>query len=316
MQNWLETLKDLLLLSDEDVDSVRKGDFKTLLNENRDGLVRVCGVYAALLLCLFIFLSLFFWLGGTGRLVLMFLFFSVFAVAGALSGKEAALRATRERGVAGFVILMLAFVLMRMFSDVSANGSGPSQALMYVVFAGAIGGGLALKPKLQDRNWADLQIILTALSLAVFVTMMQSAFIRMTIDANAEYVRQYSERQRAKQAEEMRKNSMSAPEKACTSEEECKRMNMKKNDYYIKHEAEVMATCENAVAKEITSRFEWTVSPADYKFTSYQVDVLNDEITVSGDRVRLIDAQGNKTPLSYRCRYNVRSKTTDVTLNK
>lgn len=318
MQNWQEKLKDALLLSDEDVASVLKGDFKTLMSQNKEGALRTLSLYGACLAGVMIFLLLFSVFGGMFKLILMMLFFGVFVAVAAIIGKDAVLRATKEPGIFYFVGFLLAAVVMSMFSDITAEGSGASQFLLFLILGGAVGGSIALKPKFQEKNWSVSQVVLAALMIVSALTMTQSAFIRMTIDGNMEYIRQYSEHQRRKQAETMRQgfSSGAAAPQACTTEEECKRMNMKKNDFYAKHEAEAMATCENAVAKEITSRFEWTVSPQDYKFTNYQVDVLNDLITLNGDKAQLIDASGNKTPISYRCRYNTRTKTTEVMLNK
>lgn len=318
IQNWQEKLKDALLLSDEDAQSVLKGDFKTVLSRNMEGALRTLSVYGAFLAAVMIFLLLFSVFGGMFKLILMMLFLGVIAAIGAAIGKEAALQATKEPGIFYFAGFLLGMVVMSMFSDITSEGSGASQFLLFLVLGGAVGGCIAMKPKFQEKNWAVSQVVLAALVLVCAFTMTQSAFIRMTIDGNMEYIRQYSEQKRREQAQAMREgfSSGAAAPQACTTEEECKRMNMKKNDYYAQHEAEAMATCENAVAKEITSRFEWTVSPQDYKFTNYQVDVLNDMITLSGDRAQLIDANGNKTQISYRCRYNTRRKTTDVVMNK
>ena len=64
MQNWQEKLKDALLLNDEDVDSVLKGDFKTLLSRNKEGALRTLSLYGACLAGVMIFLLLFSAFGG------------------------------------------------------------------------------------------------------------------------------------------------------------------------------------------------------------------------------------------------------------
>ena len=64
IQNWQEKLKDALLLSDEDAQSVLKGDFKTLLSQNREGALRTLSVYGAFLAAVMIFLLLFSVFGG------------------------------------------------------------------------------------------------------------------------------------------------------------------------------------------------------------------------------------------------------------
>ena len=86
-------------------------------------------------------------------------------------------------------------------------------------------------------------------------------------------------------------------------------MNMKKNSYYEQYEEVAQDVCESAVAKEITGRFEWTVSAKDYKFNKYEVDVLKDEIALFGDLAQLIANNGARTKVTYTCRYNTKKKT-------
>lgn len=96
IQNWQEKLKDALLLSDEDAQSVLKGDFKTVLSRNREGALRTLSVYGAFLAAVMIFLLLFSVFGGMFKLILMMLFLGVIAAIGAAIGKEAALQATKR----------------------------------------------------------------------------------------------------------------------------------------------------------------------------------------------------------------------------
>lgn len=93
-------------------------------------------------------------------------------------------------------------------------------------------------------------------------------------------------------------------------------MNTKKNSYYAEYEEFAQEACENAVAKEIPGRFEWTVSAKDYKFTSYEVDVLKDDILLIGDRAQLIANDGTKTKITYTCHYNTKKKTTTAAIQK
>lgn len=59
MQNLQEKIKELLLLSDDDIEPLLRGDFKTLLAQNKEGAVRVGIVYGSCIVVLLLFLSLF-----------------------------------------------------------------------------------------------------------------------------------------------------------------------------------------------------------------------------------------------------------------
>ncbi|MGN0904880.1 MAG: hypothetical protein ACI4PW_06970 [Alphaproteobacteria bacterium] len=316
MQGWQEKLKDALLLSDEDVALVFKGDFKTLLTQNKEGALRVLSTYGIFLAALLMFLILFSVFGGMCKLVLILLAFGVLGALAFMLKRDGVIRMTQIPAFSYFLMFMLAAVTLAMFSDISKMGSGGSKFLLLLVLGGLGGGFYSLRPKALEKGWSNIQMVLVALLISSFILSFQAAFIQMSIDSTLEHVRYASEMQRQKQADEIRRNSMSAPQKACTSDEECRRMNTKKNEYYAEHEEIAMETCENAVAKEITSRFEWTVSPKEYKFSSYQVDVLEDLITLRGDRAELIEDGGNRRPITYVCRFNTKTKTTDVVLNK
>ena len=109
---------------------------------------------------------------------------------------------------------------------------------------------------------------------------------------------------RLRQAQEMKQNMLS-----CTTAEECARLQMNKNKFYQQHERIAQETCEYAVAAQVPSRFEWTVTTKTPKFTQYSIDVLKETIMLSGNNATTIEADGTKKPFSYTCVYNTKTKT-------
>ena len=88
------------------------------------------------------------------------------------------------------------------------------------------------------------------------------------------------------------------------------------NTYYAQYEEISQELCESAVAKEIPGRFEWTVSAKDYKFDRYEVDILKDEIILSGNRAQLIAGNSARMKISYTCRYNTKKKTAQASIQR
>lgn len=316
MQNWQNKLKDILLLSDDDADLVLKADFKTLMKENKDGAIRVLSLYGAFLVALLIFIALFSFFGGLCKIILILIAAAVIGGLGFFIGKDNLIKASKIPAISYFVIFLLSATTLSMFSDVSRMGSGGSKFLLLLIVGGLGAGVYFIRPKVEEKGWSSVQLAIAALLLSSFILSFQVALIQVSIDNDINRVRVVSELRRQKQAEQIRRDSMASPQKACTTDEECRKMNTKKNEYYAKFEEIAMETCEKAVSKEIPSRFEWTVSPKEYKFSSYQVDVLQDQILLAGDKAQLIDGSGNKKPFGYVCRYNTKTKTTEVMLNK
>lgn len=107
MQNLQEKIKELLLLSDNDIEPLLKGDFKTLLSQNKEGAVRVGIVYGSFIVILLLFLSLFSVFGAFGKVILSFLMFGLISIPAFLAGEENVLKATRYPAFSYFLLFVL-----------------------------------------------------------------------------------------------------------------------------------------------------------------------------------------------------------------
>ncbi len=314
MQNLQEKIKELLLLSDDDVEPLLKGDFKTLLSQNKEGAVRVGIVYGSFIVVLLLFLSLFSVFGAFGKVILSFMLFGVIAIAAFLAGLKNLLRITQYPAFSYFLLFLFGLMTLSMFSDISSQGSILSKMLLFMIVAGVVAGAYSLRQKAKENGLNLIQLVLAALFAGAFLLSMQAAAVQFGMDREIAMTRQRQEIRRLREAEQMRMNQAST--KICTTDEECRKMNTKKNTYYAEYEEIAQETCETAVAKEIQGRFEWTVSARDYKFTSYEVDVLKDDILLIGDRAQLIANDGTKTKITYTCHYNTKKKTTTAAIQQ
>ena len=306
MSNLQEKIKKFLLLSDEDADLLAAGDFKSLLVQNKEAVVRVGILYAGVLAAVLIYLSLFSVFGAFGRLILLSLFFGTAALV-VFTHRDEFLSLLKYPLFSYFFAGIFALVALSAFSDISSQGSFISKLLALLIIGGAAGGIYTLRAKLAEFGISTLQTAVLALVGCSLLLSLQTVGIRFVSDQDFSNAQRRSEARRLRDAEQMRHNHASM--KACASEEECRKLNMKKNTYYSQYEEVAQEACEVAVAKEISGRFEWTVSAKDYKFGGYEVDVLKDEITLTGDRAQLIGRNGVKTKIFYSCRYNTRKKT-------
>ena len=201
-----------------------------------------------------------------------------------------------------------------MFSDISSQGSFLSKLMLFMIVAGVGAGAYTARQVAAGYGVNLIQLVVVALFAGGFLLSLQAAAVQFGLDREVAVAQQRQEMRRLREAEKMRMNNAST--KICSTDEECRKMNTKKNSYYAEYEEYAQEACENAVAKEIPGRFEWTVSAKDYKFTSYEVDVLKDDILLIGDRAQLISNNGIKTKISYTCHYNTKKKTTVAAIQR
>ncbi len=313
MSDMKEKIKGFLLLSDEDVVFLYDGNFKGLLNRNKEACVRMGILYGCVLIAVLLYLSLFSVLGAFGKLVSAGLFFGSVALAGWMRRKD--LATLSEYPVFSYSVTGIFFLIaLSLLSDISSQGSFLSVFLALLILGGIVGGFYTLRRPAAEFGISTVQGIGLALAACSVLFSLQMAGIQFVTDQEISTAQRRSEARRHRDAEQMRNNQASM--KVCASEEECRKMHMKKNTYYAQYEEISQELCESAVAKEITGRFEWTVSAKDYKFDRYEVDILKDEIILSGNRARLIGGNGVKTNISYTCRYNTKRKTCQASVQR
>ena len=313
MSNLQEKIKEILLLSDDDADLLLNGDFKGLMSQNKEAVVRIGIVYGGVLAGVLLYLALFSVFGAMGRLVLTALFFGLTGGAAFVYRKDA-LALLKYPVFSYFFIGVFALVALSMFSEISAQGSFFSKLLTLLVIGGAIGGAYTLREKMAEFGVSKLQIAGSILAVSALFMSLQAAGIQFVVDSEIAMAQRRSEARRSRDAEQMRRNQASM--KMCSSEEECRKMNTKKNSYYAQYEDIAQELCEIAVSKEMPGRFEWSVSAKDYKFNRYEVDVLKDEISLFGDRAYLIGNDSSRTKVVYTCRYNTKKKTSLAAVQK
>lgn len=313
MQNLQEKLKEILLLSDEDVDLFLNGDLKMLLARNKEACIRLGIVYGICLVIVLLFLSLFAVFGAFFKVILSFLFFGALGGAVFLAGIDNVRKMMKYPVFSYYLTGLAGLVALRFFSDIWSQGSFLSACLLLMITAGIAAGAYTLRAKAAEKGFSGIYLIAGGLLSLSFLLSLQAAAVQFGVDMEVAQAQEMSEIRRAREAERMRMSVASS--KACATEEECRKMNTKKNSYYAEHEENAQDACERAVAKEIAGRFEWTVSARDYKFTSYQVDVPEDDILLMGDRAQLISNDGIKTKISYSCHYNTKKKTAIASIN-
>lgn len=314
MQNLQEKIKDILLLTDEDIELLLRGDLKMLMAQNKEAAVRVGIAYGTVLVVVLVFLLLFSVMGAFGKVLLSFIMFGgLFGVA-FLAGEKNVLKATKYPAFSYFFLFVFAVMAWSMFSDVMSGGGFLSNLLAVLIVGGLGFGTYTLREKARERGIATIQLTMVALLLGAFLLSLQVAGVQVGRDNEFERARQAQVIRRQREADKMR--AQMASTRICTTDEECRKMNTKKNSYYDEYEDIAQMSCENAVAKDIPGRFEWTVSPKVYKFTRYEIDVLKDDILLIGDSAQLIGNDGTKTPLSYTCHYNTKRKTTTTNIQR
>lgn len=313
MQNLQEKLKEILLLSDEDTDLFLKGDFKMLLAHNKEACIRLGIVYGSCIVVVLLFLSLFSVFGALFKIILSLLFFGGLAGAAFLAGIENVRKIMKYPVFSYYLTALIGLLALCFASDIWGQGSFLSACLLIMITAGIAAGAYTLRTKAAEKGFSGIYLIVGGVMSLSFLLSLQAAAVQFGVDMEVAQAQEMSEARRAREAEQMRMSVASS--KACATEEECRKMNTKKNSYYAEHEENAQDACERAVAKEITGRFEWTVSARDYKFTSYQVDVPEDDILLMGDRAQLISNDGIKTKISYSCHYNTKKKTAIASIN-
>ena len=313
LQDLQEKVKKALLLTDEDIPLLLNCDFKTLLVQNKEAAIRSIVAYIGILVAILLYLGIFSFFGAFVEFLLTALFFGAIA-AGVLLKKDTVRELTQYPLFAYLAISVFGLMVLFLFSSISSQGSFFFKFLFLLIACGIGGGIYSFRDKAAAFNLSVLQLVVIGLFAGAFISSLQMSAIRFINDAEIEMAQQRSEMRRRRDAEQMSINQASM--KVCSSEEECRKMNMKKNAYYSSYEEVAQETCEAAVSKEISGRFEWTVSPKDYKFNRYEVDVLKDEITLFGDSARLIANNNAKTNVTYSCKYNTKKKTAKASVQK
>ncbi len=310
MSNFEEKIKEKLLLKEEDIPLILQGNLKALHAQNKEAAIRVLIGYASLTLGLLFYLFIFSFFGFLGKTILSAFFFGSLSFLGFKLGKETLIKISSQKGFYAFIIFFFALMSWSMASNILSYGGFLAKAFLFLLIIGLIAGLHTFREKIEQKGITKVQMWITTLFLTSFLISFQTAVVQFAVDAQIEAIKYRSEIRRQKEAEKMRSNL--ATSKACTSDEECRKMNTKKNAYYEDYEEVAQETCEIAVAKQINDRFEWTLSQNDYKFTSYEIDVLNDTIILFGNNARLIKTGNEKQDLTYSCSYNTKTFATAV----
>ncbi|MCQ2966014.1 MAG: hypothetical protein MJ250_04660 [Alphaproteobacteria bacterium] len=314
MKNIGQSLKEKLLLTDEDMPLLLQGDFANLMKQNREGAVRVSICYASLLLALLIFLGLFSLVGVLFKMFLSVLIFGLLGFVAYSVGEENVVKATKYPAFSYFLVFLFGVMTFSMIHSVMSDGGFLSFLCVIVIVGGIFGGFYLMREKAKARGYTYIQLTLIGLVLTSFLLSFQSAFVQMGTEHEIKVHKQRVELQRAREAEKMK--DLLSESKACTNEEDCKKANTKKNTYYQQYEEEAQNSCENAVARELPGRFEWTVGKNDYKFDRFQVDVVNDKITLFGDKAQLIETGNIKIKVNYTCTYDTKKRITSASYHK
>ena len=311
MPDLKKKIKEILLLSDLDVKLLLEGDIKAMAYRNRDAAVRLGIVYGIILVFILLFLSFLSFFGAFGKLVLIGTFFGLVSAA-VFHYRDGVLSLTKYPLFSYSLIGIFSLIALSMLSSIFSQGSFLSVFLMILIIGGIAGGAYTLRQKAADFGLSVLQVVGACIMTGSLLLSLQIVGIQFSVDHELSMTSRQSEARRWRDAEQMHQQQASM--KICSSEEECRKMNMKKNSYYAEYEEVAQDSCETAVAKDISGRFEWTVSAKDYKFDRYEVDVMKDEISLFGDRAQAIKNDGSKIKMSYACRYNTKRKTTRVSV--
>lgn len=303
MSNIKEKLMAFLLATTQDEELIVAGRIPELFQQNRDAAVRLLAMCGSFFCLVFLWLIMFSVSGFAFQLILLFAAFGILAGAVYKIGYKNVYAALKYPVVAYPAAFTFAFGALYLLSDVFSQGGFFAVFTIFLVI-GALAGGI-YKLRMQDAvPVSNISLAIASSLIIIFFSGLILSCISLSVTNQQERVEAWAEQKRIRQAQEMKQNMMS-----CTTEEECARLQMNKNKFYQEHEMVAQETCERAVAAQIPSRFEWTVTAKTPKFSQYSIDVLKETIMLSGDKATLIEADGSKKPFSYTCIYNTKTKT-------
>lgn len=308
-----EKVRQTLRLNDAGIEAFLDYNFKKFALENHEGFIRVMACLSVCLITPFIYYALFSFFGIAARFFFPFLFFGAIAFAVYRTGYKSVQKFADIPPFREIILAFFGIIAVLMFFKCSTNGGFVAKTFQVIVIGALVYGGYFIR-NVRKMKVPVSQILIGAFFTTGFVFSVQSSFVLYAMEREMEILETQAKVRRLKEAKEMER--LIASSKLCTNEEDCNKLNKKKNVYYSEHEEEAQEICEKTVASEIQERFEWTVGAKDYKFTSYKVDVLHDSITVMGDRAQLVHRDGSRTKISYSCKYNVKAKTATATIVK
>ncbi|MCQ2914728.1 MAG: hypothetical protein MJ247_06000 [Alphaproteobacteria bacterium] len=307
-------VKELLLLSDEDVPLLLTGNFKGLYKQNKDGCVRVTICYASILLLLCMFLIIFSFASVFFKLILSLLIFGILGGVCFVSGEENVKQATKYPAFSYFTLLVFGLMTLFLAESISSSGSLLATFCLLLIVGGVGSLMFFLRGKAVERGYTKTQVAIVSMFLISFLLSFQSAFVQFGGEVEVKNIRRQAEYQRLRDAERMKE--MSASSKPCTNSAECSKVNTNKSKYFEQYEDIAQNFCEQALSQVIQERFEWTVSPKEYKFNSHEIDVLKDLIILRGDSAQLIGQNGIRVGIKYVCKYDVEKKTAEANYSK
>lgn len=303
MSDIKEKIMAFLLATAQDEELIVSGKIPELFQKNRDAAVRLTAMCGSFFCLVFIWLIMFSVSGFLMQLFLLCAAFGILAAAVYKIGYKNVCNALNYPVVSYPAAFTFAFGALYMLSDVFSQG-GFFAAFMMILIIGALAGGI-YKIRMQSAvKVSDISLAIAASLVIIFFSGLILSCISLSVVNQQERVEAWTEQNRLRKAQEMKQNMLS-----CTTEEECARLQMNKNKFYQEHEMAAQETCERAVAAQIPSRFEWTVTAKTPKFSQYSIDVLKETVMLSGNKAVMIESDGTKTPFSYTCIYNTNSKT-------
>lgn len=313
---WKDKIKHFFHMEDEDIDSFLCFDLRKLALDNHDAFVRLMACYGAVFAAVIVFLLVFHYLGVAdhvfAQIIFATLFFGGVAFAVYRGGIDKVIKLTDHKVIVVSLLIFFSLIAFIMFCGVTSGGMF-AKAVLVLILAGLGSGGYFVF-KYKKLALSVMQIVLCGTVIAGYLFSVQSSFVGLGIRLEADALKRREEIRRRRDAEAMERSMMTS--KACSTEEECRKLNVKKSQYYAEHEEEAQDVCEKVVSGEIQGRFEWTVGAKDYKFTSYSVDVLHDMITLMGDKAQLVLPNEGRTKLSYTCKFNVKTRVATASVTK
>ena len=298
-----EKIMAFLLASPDDEELIVSGKIPELFQQNKDAAVRLLALYGTFFCLEFLWLIL---LSVSGFLFQLILVFAALGVLGALVfkiGHQNILQALNSPAVGYPAAFIFAFGALYLISDVFSQG-GFLSILTILLIMGGLGAGIFKLRQNEKFNLSPVVMAIASSAVLMFSSGLLLACISLSAVNQQARVEAWTEQKRLRQAQEMKQNMLS-----CTTAEECARLQMNKNKFYQQHERIAQETCEYAVAAQVPSRFEWTVTTKTPKFTQYSIDVLKETIMLSGNNATTIEADVTKKPFSYTCVYNTKTKT-------
>ena len=310
MQDIKEKILTFLLATPQDEDLIKNGRIPELFQQNKEAAVRLICLYGSFFILMFLWLILFSVSGFLFQLILLFSAFGVLGILGYKLGTDTLMKASKLPGVSYPCAFTFAFGALYLLSDVFSQG-GFFAVLTMLTVAGGLGAGIYKIKQKNLLNVSNVSLGIVSALVIIFFSGLVLSCISLSAENRQERVEAWTAAKRERQAQEMKQNMLS-----CTTEEECARLQMNKNQYYQTHEKEAQETCEYAVAAQVPTRFEWTVSPKTPKFSQYSIDVLKDSITLSGNKASMISQDGSKQQFTYTCVYNTKKKTAKAQIQK